>query len=673
MSKNRTVIKILLTLTAILILTASPAAASDVPSYEMQEIIVSAEAINPALPTDTLNVQIVSPGKATTVPELLRQVTGLDVQLRSSMDNQDGTVKLRGFDARRFLVLVDGRPVNMSGVMGGSYMDWDAIPLDTVAKIQIIKGAKAAAYGNTEGGVINIITKTREKAGGDVSILAGQNGRYQYLFNYGATENRLGWNVYANKFGEDAFLRNNSYDADQYGFKLQYDIAANDTVKFNLNHSKAKWGMIIANYPGQTANGYQYDYDASYPVIAGAAGETFFDGITPNPGAYWEKTTNNWDATWNHKTTNGSLALTYWKNDEKRREVNYSSTGALNLDRTVVTDISRGWQLAGEEKAGRNTIGYGAEYKQMRYGYGWYDVGNGMDLYPSQKVNLLGVYVDNTWSLDKRWTGNVGLRYDKMTARPDADPAIRRLDANGLSPKLNFSFRNNQNTTTFLSVNRLWRAPNMAEFYWWSQPWVVGAGQNLKPEKGMSYEAGVEKKVSPRYDSKITAYYQDIDDYINFTHQYPFSCYNIDQAKLWGFEWENTYKLNDSARLLLNYTNEHTKKFGVNPGDLLGLPGELDYRPEHKVTLGYQWDAKPWQVRYNVYYTGRQTANYPYGSNGVVNVGGYVIHDLAVVRDIGGDRTLTLAWDNIFGKDYVEQYGYPMPGRVFSATLHQNL
>jgi outer membrane cobalamin receptor len=34
-----------------------------------------------------------------------------------------------------------------------------------VAKIQIIKGAKSAAYGNTDGGVINIITKSRDKAG----------------------------------------------------------------------------------------------------------------------------------------------------------------------------------------------------------------------------------------------------------------------------------------------------------------------------------------------------------------------------------------------------------------------------------------------------------------------------------------------------------------------------
>lgn len=671
MNRKRLMLKVLLALA----LAASPAYAAEIPTYDMEEIIVSADAVQPAVPTDVVNVKVVSPGKASTVPELLQQVAGIDIQMRAAFgDNQDGTIKLRGFDARRFSVLVDGRPVKMSGVMGGSYINWNAIPLDNVEKIQIIKGPKAAAYGNTEGGVINIIMKAHAKGGGDVSILSGENGKYQYLFNYGGTESRLNWNVYANKFGENAFLRNNYYDAQQYGLRLTYDITDKDAFRVNITHNDEKRGMIISNYPGGPAG-----YDPNYPIISATDAESFIGGVTLYPGAYWRIYTNDWDTVWTHKTPHGSVALTYWKNDEKRREVNYSPTGVLNLDRTVVTDISSGWQLAGEEKVNGHTYTYGADYQRMRYGYGWYDVGTGMSLFPSQKVDLLGVYVDDTWSLDKRWTGNVGLRYDKMSGRPDADPTIHSLDATGFSPKLNFSFRNNKDTTTFFSANRLWRAPSMAEFYWWSQnyasknPMVVGAGQNLKPEKGMSYEVGMEKRVSPNYTTKITAFYQDIHDYINFTHQWPFSCYNIDQAKIWGVEWENTYKFDDKSQILFNYTNQHTQKYGVNPIDRLGLPNELDYRPEHKVMLGYQRDMKPWQVRYTINYTGRQTANYPYGSASVVNIGGYVVHNLSLVRDLGGDRTLTVTWDNIFDKKYVEQYNYLMPGRLFSATLRQKL
>ena len=124
------------------------------------------EAVKASIPEDTVNVRYVNPAKTATLPEILQQTTGIDIQLRTSVgDNQDSTVKLRGFDARRFTVLLNGRPINSAGVMGGQYIDWNTIPLSTVEKIQIIKGAKSAAYGNTLGGVINIITKEKPSGG----------------------------------------------------------------------------------------------------------------------------------------------------------------------------------------------------------------------------------------------------------------------------------------------------------------------------------------------------------------------------------------------------------------------------------------------------------------------------------------------------------------------------
>jgi len=668
MKRKKRIINILVALT----LTVLPVCAAEIPTYDMEEIIVSAEAYQSTVNTETLQVKVVNPAKTATIPEILRQATGIDPQRRATAgDSQDGTVKLRGFDARRYTVLINGRPVNMSGVMGGSYFDWTTIPADMVEKIQIIKGAKAAAYGNTLGGVINIITKDRTKSGGDLNILAGENGRYQYSFNYGSGDNKFSWNLYANKLGADAFLRNNDYDAEQYGIGLKYDLGSQDSVKFNIGRTEAKRGFIISNVPGTPG------YDPRYPAISSANAETLVGGVTLNPGAYWQKFNTHYDTTWTHKTVNGFFRLTYWDNEEKRREVNYDANGVLNLDRMVIADNSSGWQLTGEEKVNNHVYGYGADYKKYRYGYGWYTVGSGMALYPSQKVDLKGYFVDDTWKLDDRWTANVGLRYDQMSGRPDANPAIRSVDYDGLSPKFNFSFQNDRDTTTHISVNRLWRAPSMAEFYWWStnysNPSRIGSFTDLKPEKGWNYELGVEKKLSQRYITKLTGFYQDITDYINFTHQYPYSCYNISDATIWGFEWENTYKLDDKSKLLLNYTNQHTKKEGVVAGDNLGLKGELDYRPEHKITLGYQLDIDAWQLRYTMDYTGRQKANYPYGSTSQVEIGGYVLHNLSVVRNLGSGRTVALTVDNLFDKQYVEQYNYPMPGRLVSVSFNQKL
>lgn len=682
MNKKKLAVKILLALA----LSTAPAYAAQPPSYDMEEIIVSADAYQSALDTENINVKVVSPGKATSVPDLLRQVAGLDVQMRASFgDNQDGTVKLRGSDAKRFTVLIDGRPVNMSGVMGGSYVDWNAIPLNDVEKIQIIKGAKSAAYGGTMGGVINIITKqpANKEASGDMTLMAGENGRHQYLFNYGGKSDKVSWRVLYNKYGEDGFFLNNDYDAEQYGAELGFDVTEKDQFKLKVNSTKAKRGYIIRN------DGTVPWYDPSYPIIGGNETETLApaDSNYPaplRPGAYWEKDATNYDYTWTHKLTNGSLSLLYWKNDEKRREVNFTMAGAIEMDRTIPSDQSSGWQLNGDYKQGAHNYTYGLDYRQMRYGYGWYTVlPTGVlpdSIYPSQKANLFGGYINDAWQLDKRWTGSLGLRYDSMQGRKDADRPgnlVPDRDYSSLSPKINFSFRNDNETTTFLSLNRLWRAPSMAEFYWWKMmpfnPQKLGTNAELKPEKGWEYEIGVSHKVSADYTTKVAVYYQDIEDYINFTHQYPFSVYNIDQAKLWGVEWQNTYKLNELSSLFFNYTNQHTSKNGVLAGDNLGLRGELDYRPRHKAILGYQYDAKPWQLRYTIDYTGHQTANYPYGSTSVVAMGGYTVHSLAITREIQKDNSITVSVDNIFNKDYVEQYNYPMQGRVFGVSFNQKM
>ncbi|WP_425059970.1 Vitamin B12 transporter BtuB [Sporomusa carbonis] len=152
-----------------MVMAGMPAMAEETPAYSLEEIVIQADSVKKDNADTTVNVKTVSPGKASTIPELLRGSAGIDIELRASAgDNQDGTIKLRGFDARRYTVLLNGRQINSAGVMGGQYIDWTTIPLNTVEKIQIIKGAKSAAHGNTLGGVINIITRDKGIDGGEI-------------------------------------------------------------------------------------------------------------------------------------------------------------------------------------------------------------------------------------------------------------------------------------------------------------------------------------------------------------------------------------------------------------------------------------------------------------------------------------------------------------------------
>jgi outer membrane receptor protein involved in Fe transport len=55
----------------------------------------------------------------------------------------------------------------------------------------------------------------------------------------------------------------------------------------------------------------------------------------------------------------------------------------------------------------------------------------------------------------------------------------------------------------------------------------------------------------------------------------------------------------------------------------------------------------------------------------VYRINGYTMHNIEFVRDLGDKRTLGLYIQNLFNQSYVEQYGYPMPGRRFLVSFTQ--
>ncbi|MDO5473975.1 MAG: TonB-dependent receptor, partial [Phascolarctobacterium sp.] len=404
-----------------LCLYALPTYAHNLPSFTLPDVVIYASGEN----VDTVvNAQQVNIGAAQTVPELLRNTAGIQIQARPNAGgNEDLTVKLRGHDSRHYTVLMDGIPQSMSGVMGGGYVNWNAIPLGMVERIEIIKGAKSAAYGQSEGGVINIITKKSADAG-ELQLTTGNNDRRQYIFNYGVQTDKLGFRVYANKSEQDAYLRNSDYDNEQTGINLNYKLSQTDSLRFNYDHQQLKRGLVIAN---NTSN-----FDSRYPI---SSGDTFANSnAAPEDGSYTKIYRNNFNVTWNSDRDNGSDSLTYWKNYEKQREHNVNA-GKVMFDRYNVTDKSSGVMYKGNAKVNdKHHLGYGVDYKRLRYGYGWYNSNStvtsdgkikpaGGELYPSQKLDVWGVYIEDYWQMDDRWLTNIGLRYDKMKGDRDAAQA----------------------------------------------------------------------------------------------------------------------------------------------------------------------------------------------------------------------------------------------------------
>ncbi len=111
---------------------------------------------------------------ATTVPEALRWAVGVDLQPRSLAQADVG---VRGGTFEQVVVLVDGVP--MSDAQTGHF-DLDvAVPLESVERIEVLRGAASAVHGaDAMGGVINIVTRgAADGPRGQAQLEAGGFGR----------------------------------------------------------------------------------------------------------------------------------------------------------------------------------------------------------------------------------------------------------------------------------------------------------------------------------------------------------------------------------------------------------------------------------------------------------------------------------------------------------------
>ena len=94
--------------------------------------------------------------------QVLNEQTGILVSGANSNPGKDKTIYLRGASDKYTLILLDGIPLNDPSQIGGQY-DIRLIPLNSIDRVEILKGSQAVLYGsNAVAGVINIITRKPE-------------------------------------------------------------------------------------------------------------------------------------------------------------------------------------------------------------------------------------------------------------------------------------------------------------------------------------------------------------------------------------------------------------------------------------------------------------------------------------------------------------------------------
>lgn len=175
---------------------------------------------------------------ATTIPEALRMVPGLEV---AQIDANKWAITARGFNtlfANKLLVLIDGRSV-YTPFFSGVYWDVQDVMLEDIDRIEVIRGPGATLWGaNAVNGVINITTKSAKETQG---VLATTGfGSHEQGFGAARYGGKIGdtlhYRVYAKYFNRENFVDLQGRDApDDWdmirgGFRFDWALAERDNV-----------------------------------------------------------------------------------------------------------------------------------------------------------------------------------------------------------------------------------------------------------------------------------------------------------------------------------------------------------------------------------------------------------------------------------------------------------
>ena len=109
----------------------------------------------PATSVTQVTEQEISRRAVNTVDEAVDKAAGVQI-LNGQINIRGSTGYVQGLNSR-VLLLVDGVPMNQ-GDRGG--INWDLLPVDQVARVDILKGAGSSLYGSAAlGGVVNLSTR----------------------------------------------------------------------------------------------------------------------------------------------------------------------------------------------------------------------------------------------------------------------------------------------------------------------------------------------------------------------------------------------------------------------------------------------------------------------------------------------------------------------------------
>ncbi|MBU1481801.1 MAG: TonB-dependent receptor [Gammaproteobacteria bacterium] len=631
---------------------------------------------------------------ATDLDQALESVPGLHISMFSMYSMP--IYSFRGISTElnsQILMLVNGIPIT-NVYRGDRGMGWGGMPLENVARIEVIRGPGSALYGaDAFSGVINIITKTADDINGT------EGGVRTGSFN-----SRDAWIQHGGKLGSLGaafYLRAGKTDG-QKGI-IQQDAQSTWDACFTSGSCPG-----IAAIPGYTpvsrapgpVNAQRKAIDARTDLAydawrfraayqkrevgmgAGLAGSLDPDAYLPETRRYMDLsyTQANWAQNWDV-----SGAIGYYQINHELGKPNYMlypqgafggafPNGMLGNPGAIEkhTHASISAFYTGFEQH-RVRIGTGLRKDDITDTFeiknydanlqplpgGLTDATGNPDLVfmLPHKRNVSYAFVQDEWSLAKDWALTAGVRYDHYS------------DFGGTTnPRLALVWDAAYNVVVKLMHGTAFRAPSFAELYAINNPVIFG-NPNLKPETIKTDELAFSWQPMGNLQTNLNFFHYHMSSIIRPNPQ---QYQNTGDQIGRGMELEATLDATSNVRLTGNYSLQHSRDSAT--GQDAGMA------PHRRLFGRADWRFAPfWQFGTTVNHVADRMRE---PGDTRPQIPDYTTVDLTLRRErIVDGLDINATVTNLFDADAREptfmsvgMYSdLPLPGRAFYIQLKLNL
>jgi iron complex outermembrane receptor protein len=553
---------------------------------------------------------------ATDLDQVLETVPGLHVA-RGTLAHAP-VYAMRGIHRDtnpQVLMLVNGIPMTTS-FSGDRGNVWGGLPLENVARIEVIRGPGSAVYGaDAFAGVINIMTKDATDIGGT-----------QFGARAGSFHSRDGWVLHGGKLGPlqiAAYLRVGSTEGSRRTIDADAQTGLDQLLGTRASHAPGPLNdgrnvidgtLDLSYHQWRLRLGYkERDRVGSGVGIAQAldpTGRNYSERLTADLGYREPHFARNWEV---------SLEASFMRYKEFSDLVLFPP--GTNLGGGVFSDGMIGnpykWERHGRINAAALYDGF--QQHRLRLGVGaalddLYKVRESKNFLPGvlpftpigtgsladvtdvsdtapflrpHKRRLRYAFVQDEWSFAKDWTLTAGLRHDHYSDFGHTS-----------NPRLALAWEAAYNLTARLLYGTAFRAPSFVELYAINNPVQVGM-PSLKPEKMQSVEGVFSWQATPRLHVGVNLFryrMREVIQLVGTTWQ------NAGQQTGRGAEIEAVWDPRGDLRLTGGYglqrsIDEATRQeSGLVPRHRLYLRGDLRFSAGWSINAQLNMVGKRWRA-----------------------------------------------------------------------------